>query len=316
MASISSIDEALSSGLAKRCACAFGVFDGLHRGHQHLLGLACEDARRRGVAAVALTFDIDPDEMFASGTLRKLQSNEQRLESIARSGVDSVVVLPFTRELAQLDPGAFLDEVASRIDPSALYVGADFRFGAKAQGTVDTLRAWVARESRDTCVHAVSLLRIDGEPVTSTRIRACLASGEIARANSLLGHAFELAGTVLHGRQQGRELGFPTANLQVPEPLRVLAEGVYAAYAEVDGHVLRAAASVGPSPVFVAQGAASCEVHLLDFDRDIYGSQLRVRFYERIRPMIAFESISELASTVRDNIAWVRDNMPKQEPRI
>ena len=317
MSPICSIHEALANGLLEGSACVFGVFDGLHRGHAHLIGKARALACEQGLPLVGLTFDIDPDELFASGTLRKLSSNEQRLRHLSESGLDAVCVLPFTRQLAGLSPHDFLEQVLAPGAPSHLFAGSDMRFGAKACGGIETMQQWAAGKGLGMQVHPVQLLEVDGAPVTSTRIRACLADGDIAQANGLLGHAYELEGTVVQGRHEGRSLGFPTANLHVEPALRVLRDGVYAAYAEVEGQVgnqaYRAAASVGESPVFAQQGAASCEVHLLDFDRDIYGKRLQVRFHRLLRPMIAFKSVDDLVSTVRDNIAWVRDNMPEQE---
>ena len=314
MARLYSLQEAANERLLGGCACAFGVFDGLHRGHAHLLGLATELAAKQQLPSVVLTFDIDPDELFAPGRLRKLQSNESRLAALALSGVDAVCVLPFTRQFAALDPQAFLDTVFKPEAPAHLFTGVDFRFGARAAGTVETMQDWARSSSQPMQVHPCPLLEVDGSPVTATRIRTLLAEANLEQANMLLGNPYELEGKVLEGRHDGRKLGFPTANLEVEPQMHVLAEGVYAAYAQVDDKVWRAAASVGRSPLFESAGAASLEVHLLDFDGNLYGQNLRVRFYRRLRPMVAFQNVEELARTVQDNIAWVRDNMPKEEP--
>ena len=166
--------------------CAFGVFDGVHLGHQLVIDSAIEEADCLGVASVALTFDIDPDELFCPGTLAKLMTNDARIDLLAHSGVDVVAIMRFTYEFAAQEPEVFLETVFGNAKPAGLHVGDDFRFGTQAKGTLETLEAWGSAQG----VHIVGhkLLEVGGMPVTSTRIRKLLAEGKADEALSLLGH--------------------------------------------------------------------------------------------------------------------------------
>lgn len=309
MAATYNVDEGFDYALFDRACCAFGVFDGVHAGHRFIIGEAAAASERLGGArCVVVTFDRDPDELFAHGSLRKLMSNEARIRALASlPHVDAVAVLPFTREFAALAPDDFLEQTfGSAHVPAALHVGFDVRFGARAAGTVDDLAAWGA--SRGMSVVSHDLLVLDGAPVTSTRIRKLLSGGLIKQANALLGARYTAFGTVHPGRGEGADMGFATANLNVPEELRVLGDGVYAAYAHVLGVRYKAAVNVGVAPTF--EGAtANMEVHILDFAGDIVGEQVEVEFVEWLRPMKKFDDVDVLIKTVMGNINWVRDNL-------
>ena len=304
MANIFDIDQARACGLLEQASVAFGVFDGVHRGHRYLIERACSASGR---ASVVLTFDCDPDELFAPERLRKLMGNDRRIATLAGSGVDAVVVVPFCEALATQQPLDFLDDVFRDAVPASIHVGADMRFGCKASGDVAELRRWAQRAG--CAVDAVSLLAVDGEPVTSTRIRRLLADGSIEQANDLLGYAYTLEGTVVEGRHEGAQMGFRTANLEMPAMLQAIGEGVYAAWAHVGDVRCKAAVSVGVTPTFAERATATCEAHLLDFDEDIYGKRIGLEFRHWLRPMRTFDDIDELIATVMGNIAWVRENL-------
>ena len=243
-------------------SCAFGVFDGVHRGHRFLLDRAREQARRLAGRFVVITFDIDPDERFHPERLKKLMSNEARIAELSELA-DAVAILPFTAELAGSSPDAFLNE----------------------------------------------LFEMEGAPITATRIRLLLEDGRIEDANRLLGRRYSLRGTVLAGRGEGADMGFRTANLVVPDILRVLGDGVYAAYALVGGARYKAAVNVGVAASFADRATATCEAHLLDFEGDLYGEEVELEFAAWLRPMRKFDDIDELIATVMGNIQWVRDNL-------
>lgn len=310
MARIFRVDESFDHALFEGSSCAFGVFDGVHRGHRYLIARACETARKGMGPALALTFDIDPDEKLHPDRLKKLMSNEERLEALAASGVDAVAVLPFTDEFAACEPECFLRQTFGGTPPAYLHVGRDFRFGAKAAGTVGDLAAWGAAVGTDVRAH--DLEGADGAPITATRIRLLLAEGRIEEANRLLGRSFALSGTVQPGRGEGAGLGFRTANLVVEDRLRPLGDGVYAAWAEVGGARYKAAVNVGVAATFADRATATCEVHLLDFDGNLYGAPMRVEFVSWLRPMRAFDDIDELVDTVKGNIRWVRENLGRE----
>lgn len=307
VAEIYRVDDSFDHGFFKGTSCAFGVFDGVHRGHRFLLDCARETARQSGGASVALTFDIDPDEVFHPDRLKKLMTNEERIAMLAQSGVDVVAVLPFTRDFAASTPEEFLLQTFDGTVPAYLHVGYDFKFGARAAGTVRDLDAWA--DEGGTFVQAHDLKSDDGAPITATRIRLLLAEGDIGEANHLLGRSYFMTGTVEHGRGEGADLGFRTANLTVPDQMRPLGDGVYAAWATVDGARYKAAVNVGVAATFADRATATCEVHLLDFNGDLYGKPVRVEFLHWLRPMKKFDSVDELIATVRGNIAWVRDNL-------
>lgn len=308
VAKLYKVDGSFDHSLFKHSSCAFGVFDGVHLGHQYLLSCAKKTAQYNGGKSIALTFDIDPDEIFHPNRLRKLMSNERRLEALLNSGVDAVVALPFTKSFSSLSPEEFLRETFNGYAPSNLHVGLDFHFGAKAAGSVADLAEWGAAVG--THIDAHNLQSADGAPITATRIRLLLMEHDLDEAQRLLGRRFSMVEKVRPGRGEGADMGFSTANLFIEPNRRVLAEGVYSAYATVEGKRYRAAVSMGVSPVFADKTDATCEVHILDFDQNIYGEYIEVEFVEYLRPMIKFDSTEELIKTVMGNIDYCRNNLP------
>lgn len=307
MAQIYKIDGNFDKALFAGSSCAFGVFDGVHKGHRYLLDAARDTAAQSGGASIALTFDIDPDEMFAKGKLKKLLSNADRIDRLAASGVDAVCVLSFTPAFAAEEPLEFLKRTFGGHAPAHLHVGSDFAFGARAAGTVADLKSWAATVG--CTVHAHHLVSADGMPISATRIRGLLAAGQLDEANKLLGRPYALHETVRKGRQEGRDMGFRTANLVTAPERCVLADGVYAGYAIVDGVRYAAAISNGIAPMFADRTDANCEVHILDFSGDLYGQAIWVEFVHRLRPMIKFDSVDELIKTVMSDIEWTRTHM-------
>ena len=300
-------DTSFSGEPLKGASCAFGVFDGVHVGHQFLLEQASATARENAGASLALTFDIDPDEVFRSSSLKKLMTNEKRIQTLLNSGVDGVVVFPFSKEFASLDPFAFLDATFNGHTPAYLHVGCDFRFGVRAKGTTRDLETW--GKAHDMKVVAHRLKSFDGVPICATRIRGLLAEGKIEQAAELLGHPYAIEGEVVSGRKDGRTFGFNTANLAVSEQLLAVGRGVYAARACVRGVRYKAAVNVGIPPTFAEESHSFCEAHILDFDDDIYGETISIEFCHFLRPEQKFASADELIQTVHANIEWVRENL-------
>ncbi len=306
--SVLSYDASFDRALFEGASCAFGVFDGVHRGHRFIIGNAIDRARRDGCRSVIITFDRDPDELFAGGSFRKLMSNEHRISVLARLGADAVVVLPFDERLESLEALAFLERTFAMDAPSSMHVGRDFRFGAKAAGDVVTLRFWAERTGTE--VLAYELETFGGAPITSTRIRRLLADpgeGRLEEAEALLTRPFSVRGTIEHGRGDGRDFGIRTANMSVPPQLLPLAEGVYAAEAVVEGKRYAAAVNVGVALTFEDASTANVEAHLLDFDQEAYGQPMELRFLRFLRPMRRFESIEELIAIITADIARTRE---------
>lgn len=307
MAAIYKLDEARAAYVLRRASCTFGVFDGFHVGHQYLVQQAIETNDEPDAKSVALTFDIDPDEVFHPTRLRKLVRNADRIDMLAESGIDAVVVIPFTPEFYSSSPEEFLAGTFDGNVPAHLHIGEDFRFGAKAAGTVADLRAW--GDANGCRIHAHHLVSADGLPITATRIRMLLGECKIREANRLLGRPYFLRETVHAGRGEGADMGFRTANFIVAEHDMTLGEGVYAAYATVNGTKCKAAVSVGVSPTFEERTVANVEVHILDFEGDLVGKAIKVEFIEFLRPMIKFDNVDDLIAAVKDNIDWVRSNL-------
>lgn len=291
-------------------SCAIGAFDGVHKGHRYLITKMVEDARTRGVRSVIITFDRDPDELFCQrDSIRKLLSNDDRIELLSQLGADYLYVLPFTHEFAAHDMLAFLETyLTAYMQPRCIHVGNDFRLGSKASGNVESLTRW-GDGNGCRCV-GYDLYVEDGSVVTATRIRNLIEQGDVARAADLLGRDHFVRGIVEHGRGEGgARFDIPTANVDTGDvPYVHLKEGVYAGYVTVDGVRYKAAINVGKPPTF-SNATSVLEPHILDFDEDIYGREVVVSYHERLRDLIVFKSDEELVETVKANITWVRENL-------
>ncbi|NTU89458.1 MAG: riboflavin biosynthesis protein RibF, partial [Actinobacteria bacterium] len=267
-----------------------------------------DDAKRRGVSSVIVTFDRDPDEFFSQKRqVRKLLSNKDRIDLLATLGADYVLCVPFGEETAVLSYQEFIEAVlCSFMNPKCFHVGCDFKLGSHALGNVCTMTQWgTLRECE--CV-GYDLLRIGDHPVTATRIRELLAEGDVAGASLLLGRDHYVRGIVEHGRGAGKGFGIPTANVSMSVSYTPIKDGVYAGYVTCDGESHKAAISVGLSPTF-QDARCTLEPHLVDFDGDLYGKEVTVSFVARLRDLIEFTSTEELISTINANIEWVRKNL-------
>lgn len=293
--------------------CAFGAFDGIHRGHRYLFSRTIEDARARGAKSVIVTFDPDPDELFKPlPSQRKILSNEDRIEYLRRFAADAVVVIPFTADLASNTAQDFIDKViGSVLDPVAIHVGADFRLGVGNEGSVESLR--VLGETRSFVVHGHDLRMAGSLPVSATRIRDLLQKGAIDEANDLLCRPHFVRGTVEQGRHQGATFGFPTANIQVRYPYALPGIGVYAGFVRVGDTAYPAAINVGAPRTFSSDNEPTLlEANLLGFSGDLYGAEVSAAFVRRLRPQRKFDTIEELIAVVTRNIEWVSKNLGSQ----
>ena len=285
-----------------RSVAAMGVFDGVHLGHQALVREAVGLARVRDAASVIVTFDRDPDQVVApTAAAAQLLDLDQKLSLLEALGPDTVLVMPFTPELAVTAPLVFLDEVLLDVmTPVSVVVGYDFRFGHRAEGNVDTLVRYGAEHGFSVVAH--DLIGLDGAPITSTRIRRLVAQGDVAGAARLLGRSHHVRGTVAHGRGEGAGLGFATANLSTAPFAAVPASGVYAGRVRLDRTTFPAAISVGVPPTF-PDATADFEVHIIGFDGDLYGAVLDVEFLERLREQRAFATPAELSQAIAHDVA-------------
>lgn len=275
---------------------AIGNFDGVHRGHQAVLGAATAHAARlsapsgKAGRAVALTFEPHPRAFFSGAPIFRLTPPDEKARVMAAAGMDAMVVATFDAALAGLTAEDFIAEIlVRRMKAAAVVVGHDFKFGARRRGDGALLAAEGARHGFAT--DTVGALE-DGGIISSTRIRSHLAEGDVAGAAELLGRRFAVTAEVIHGHKRGREMGYPTAN-QALDPAASLRHGIYAVRALIDGAWRVGVASFGRRPTF-DNGAPLLETFVFDYAGDLYGRDLRVTFERYIRPEIAFTGMEAL----------------------
>jgi len=285
-------------------AVALGVFDGVHLGHRAILGAAVAHARATGAPALACTFEPNPLEVLQPERAPlPITTLDERLDLIAACGVDGTIVLTFTRELAAVEPEAFVKDVlVERLAARQVVVGFDHRFGRAARGDAALLRELGARMGFN--VDVIAPLTVDGVPVSSTAIRTALGRGDVDAAARMLGRPYTLPGMVVAGAGRGRTLGFPTANVAPGRPVLV-APGVYACTFEVGGQSRRAVVNVGVRPTF-GEATLAVEAYLLDFSGDLYGQTVRLTFVSRVREERRFPSVDALRAQIADDVETAR----------
>ncbi len=299
--------DAVPSGWG-RSVVTVGVFDGVHRGHQQLIGAAVAAGRARGLPTVLVTFDPHPAEVVRPGSHpARLTGLRRRADLVAELGVDAFLVLPFTTELSRRSPAEFAHEVlVERLHAAAVLVGRNFTFGHRAAGDVAALTEFGRRFG--FAVEGVELATDGaGDHVTfsSTYIRACIAAGDVEAAAAALGRPHRVEGVVVHGHRRGRELGFPTANVAAPPYTALPADGVYAGRFVLGGRLLPAAVSVGSNPTFSGT-VRTVEAHVLDVDEDFYGHEVGVDFVARLRGQERYDDLDALVAAIRGDVARTR----------
>ncbi|MAS33073.1 MAG: bifunctional riboflavin kinase/FMN adenylyltransferase [Anaerolineaceae bacterium] len=282
-----------------------GVFDGVHKGHQHLIEQLVAAARQTGQLAVVLTFFPHPDVVLRGLTGRYyLTTAEQKAELLMSLGVDYVITHPFDDELRQVRAAQFTDQLLEHLNMKTLAVGSDFAMGYKREGNVDFLRDQGAQKGFD--LQVVDLLGNNGDTISSTAIRNALQVGDVTLARKWLGRSYAVGGTVIHGAKRGRQIGFPTANLQVWDQQVIPANGIYASWVHLGDQRFMAATNVGIRPHFEGDDI-TVEPYILDFDRDIYGQQLTVTFEKRLRDEAKFDSLDALIAQIGADVEVVRE---------
>ncbi len=281
---------------------ALGFFDGVHLGHQALLKACRELAQMHGCQAGAVTFTAHPDGLVFGKAPALLSTKEDKKRLLYAYGMDTVVELPFDRTLMTTPWSDFLTQLIAG-GAAGFVCGDDFRFGAGGSGTAKELTDFC--QSRGLPCAVVPEQMLDGERISSTRIRASLELGDMEQVTTLLGHPYILTGQVMTGKQLGRTIGVPTANLCVPEGLLTPPYGVYACKVRFDGREYAAVTNVGIRPTVSGEGV-TVEAHLLDFDGDLYGTEITVAFYKYLRPEQKFDSLEALKAQIAADIAKVR----------
>jgi riboflavin kinase/FMN adenylyltransferase len=297
-----------------RCVVTIGVFDGVHRGHQDIIGKAVALGRQRGVPSVLVTFVPHPSEVVRPGTHPPvLTTIVRRAELVEQLGVDVFLALPFTLEFSQMPPDQFAHvALVEKLHATGVVVGENFRFGHKAAGDVALLQRLGG--TFGFTADGVELLKEGATTLSATYVRSCVQAGDLRGAAAALGRSHRVDGVVERGDQRGRELGFPTANLRTDAWAAVPADGVYAGRVwrldewgrtVGDTPLADAAISVGTNPTFEVR-QRRVEAYLLDFAGDLYGDGLGFEFVERLRGMEKFTSVEALVTQMHDDVARAR----------
>jgi riboflavin kinase/FMN adenylyltransferase len=282
-----------------------GVFDGVHLGHRHLISRLKELAQKQGCLSGVVTFRQHPQEVLSPQTRLPFLTNlEQRIDLLRNEGVDSVIPLSFTTELASLKPRQFLSLLVKYLKMRGLVVGPDFALGQNREGHADTLRQ--LGQEMGFSITVVPPIMINGEVVSSTAVRKALAEGDVKRVQNLVGRPFSLQGHIVPGAGRGMKLGFPTANLDVIPAQALPADGVYASRAHLDDQVYPAMTNIGKNPTF-GNNQRTVEAYILDYHSDLYGQGLTIDIIERLRGEKKFDTPEELKKQIAEDVAQGRD---------
>ncbi len=285
-----------------------GNFDGVHLGHQALLHTVNEHADAFGGTSTAITFEPHPTRVLKrNGHPPLITLIEQKSELIARAGIAVLIIIPFSKQFAEINPRRFVAEIlVRRIGMRALVVGRDYTFGKDRRGSLEVLRQWAPELGYEVIVvDWIQSMRGSTNRISSTRIRQLVMEGDMQAAKRLLGRDYQIRGKVDKGKNRGgRLLGFPTANINLQDELSPR-EGIYAVVVEHGDRVLKGVANIGYSPTF-DDHQFTVEVHIIDFEDDIYGDAIRINFIKRLRDEIKFESIHALAAQIRCDVIEAR----------
>ncbi len=287
---------------------AIGNFDGVHLGHREILSRTVKSAHDRGKEAIVYTFDPHPRVVLNKvQDVPRINTESEREQILEDMGIDVLILAEFTPEYASQTPDQFVENtLVEELGVRSLFVGENYRFGKARMGTATMLKK--TGHELGFSVYVIPSVKVGGMVVSSSEIRKLLLSGEIRKANELLGRPFRLGGKVIHGHSRGKKLGFPTANIK-PDPKLCPPDGVYAVYCVLDddrNNLMPAVMNIGWNPTFKDR-RVSYETHILDLDRDIYGHRIDMLVIDRIRPEMAFSGIEELKDQIRKDIALSRE---------
>ncbi len=272
-----------------------GTFDGVHLGHQAIFDRMKEEAARRQGETVLITFSPHPRLVLYADSqdLKFINTQAKKLDQIEKAGIDHLIIIPFTREFAKNSSRDFIaDYVVKYVHPEMIIIGYDHHFGKNREGNIELLES--LREAYHYEVIQVPPLFVDGQPVCSTRIRNLLNSGDLKEANKMLGYEYSLTGEVIHGNSIGHKLGFPTANIRIPNEFKLIAaNGVYACRVLIDGTLYKGMSNIGVRPT-IDHGELAIEINIFDFNQDLYGETITIFFVARLRDEVKFDTLDAL----------------------
>ena len=283
-----------------------GNFDGVHKGHQTLIKKAIEYSKENDLKSVVFTFSNHPVNFFKPGYVKNVISHKEKCEILERMGVDIYISIPFDESMTQITAEDYVNKILiEKLHVKKMVIGHDFSFARKREGNPELLREMGKEKGFD--VEVVNPVVIDGRRVSSTDIRKAIAEGNVAEAEHLIGRYFAVEGTVVKGRQIGRTIGFPTANIQYDNSMVIPGIGIYATLAVIDGEVFCGATSIGTNPT-VNGKFISIETYVLDFDGNLYGKNMRIEFVEKLRDEKKFDSKEALKEQLMKDTKYVREN--------
>lgn len=298
--------------LTRPTALTIGSFDGIHLGHQYLIGQVVARAKAIGGASALVTLHPHPKIVLRPNSpLQYLSTIEERLDLLAPLGLDYAVILPFSLEYSQIRARDFVQLLIDHLNMKELFCGSDFALGYKREGNVEFLRE--LGKEKGFRVTVVEPQRFDGEIMSSSRIREMIAAGDLQDAARFLGRFPSLRGRVVRGDQRGRDLGFPTANLAVAERRLIPADGIYAVRVSIGERWFGGAASIGVRPTF-GGSQRTVEVYILDFEGDLYDQVIEVQFIRRLREERKFESAEALIKQMEHDVAETRRVLAEERP--
>jgi len=283
-----------------------GVFDGVHRGHQEIIKALTAGAHANDAPAVVLTFDPHPAKVLGRGDIKMLTLPDERAELLREMGVDVVITHPFDKDVANITALDFVKQLKNHLGLQYLVLGYDSTLGKNREGNVTRLTE--IGQELGYAVEVVAALSDESGVISSTEIRKLISTGNVAEAARLMGHLYSLHGPVIHGDGRGKRINVPTANIGYSHEKIIPANGIYACWAYLQGERFRAAINIGINPTFTPdKQIPNVEVYLLDFDREIYGQEVRLEFVARLRDEVKFDSVDVLVEQIWKDVAQVRE---------
>lgn len=286
----------------RKAVLTIGTFDGVHEGHKAILNSVVQYAKTCGGTSILITFEPHPRKLiFPNEPLRLLQTLEEKLEVVARSGVDAVVVIPFTKAFSQLSAQAYItDFLVAHFHPEAIIIGYDHRFGNDRSGDIGMLRLFAAQCGFEVIEIPVQL--IDAAAVSSTQIRKALSQGRMADAAAMTGQYYSISGTVVKGAQLGRTIGYPTANIRISSADKLIPHiGVYTVWVKHKDQYYGGMMSIGYNPTVTDDTSIKLEVNIFGLEEDLYGQELEVSFIQRLRNEVKFPGLPELIEQLHED---------------